>query len=81
MREPVNCSLPLSLVLERQEAYRKAISQLKGATVIDSLNYLCPDDTCKVFHNGVLLYSDDDHLSVYGSLYLAERIQLFQDVD
>lgn len=75
--EPLNCNLPLSKVLERQHLYREAISQLSEATIIDSLNYLCQSGSCKALHNGILLYSDDDHLSVYGSLYLAERILAF----
>lgn len=79
LREPLNCSLSLSSVLERQHIYREVVGQLVGASIIDSLDYLCPDGTCKALHNGVLLYSDDDHLSVYGSLYLAERMLFFRD--
>lgn len=74
MRNPVNCSQPLARVLTRQHTYRALIPQLHGTTIIDSLDYLCPNNTCKVLHNGILLYSDDDHLSVYGSQYLAERV-------
>jgi peptidoglycan/LPS O-acetylase OafA/YrhL len=76
MHEPVNCNQALSSVLERQQSYREVIGQLKGATVIDSLNYFCEDNLCKTFDNGVLLYSDDDHLSMHGSVYLAKHIDL-----
>ncbi|MBB3396888.1 acyltransferase family protein [Rhizobium sp. BK060] len=72
------CDAPLSAVLERQAAYRKRVSAIAEAKIIDPLPILCKNDICSVLQSGKLLYADSDHLSVDGSYYVAER--LFTDI-
>jgi len=41
-----------------------------GVRILDPVPYLCPKDRCDGIRQGRPLYSDDDHLSEYGSRYL-----------
>lgn len=69
------CDISLDSVLLRQKQYRDLIFELKNVRVFDSLGIFCHDGRCGVFDDkGSLLYADDDHLSVAGSKYLAERL-------
>jgi len=44
-------------------------------TVIDPIDYMCDQDRCYSYKNNNFLYADDDHFSVFGSNYVAERIK------
>ena len=64
----------LRTVEERQGATRLIISEMAarhGAAVIDPLPSLCGSERCMIQDRGVLLYADEDHLSVAGALRLA----------
>lgn len=52
--------------------YSDRFNQLK---VIDPMPYLCDTEKCFSFKNGNFLYADDDHFSVYGSEYIADKIR------
>ena len=54
-------------VLGRQKLARSAWISISGATYIDTISLFCPTTTCNYLRNGILLYSDDDHLSKLGS--------------
>jgi len=65
-----NCSVTKSSVMARQGDYLKAFAGLKNVTFINSLKLFCPGEECIVFdENGLLLYADDDHLSLAGSRF------------
>ncbi len=68
------CKLEKRAVVERQSLYLKKISDLKNVVVIQTLNSFCPDNTCLIILNGKLLYADDDHLSITGSQFQADKI-------
>lgn len=61
-------------VIDRYRQYTDILSQVRNVTVIDTLDLFCPSERCKVFENGILLYADDDHLSVTGSRFQATKI-------
>ncbi|MDR2694913.1 MAG: acyltransferase [Deltaproteobacteria bacterium] len=62
-------------VLKRQEQYLRLLSEIRNATVIDTIGPMCPDGACLVFtENGLPLYSDDNHLTLIGSEFQAKRI-------
>ena len=63
-----------SEVLKRQQLVRDVWQSISGATYIETLDLFCPTDKCNYLKSGVLLYSDDDHLSKVGSALQAERI-------
>ncbi|APG61869.1 hypothetical protein LPB140_02430 [Sphingorhabdus lutea] len=73
--ERTACSLNYNEVAKRQQIYIKAVSQLKNVIILDSLQAFCPNkQSCKIFDNNILLYADDDHLSVTGSHYQYEKL-------
>jgi len=44
-----------------------ALAARPGVTVIHPSDVLCGDGRCKVAMNGIPLYRDEHHLSVYGA--------------
>lgn len=48
----------------------KVLEERNGIKVIYPHQFLCTDDRCSVMHDGAALYSDDDHLSAYGAMYI-----------
>lgn len=64
----------LRTVEKRQRTTRSLVSEMAarhGAAVIDPLPGMCGSGRCKVQERGVLLYADEDHLSVAGAVRLA----------
>jgi hypothetical protein len=60
---------------ERRQAAMRAIvaavAAKHGAAVVDPMDTLCDDKLCHVYRDGVLMYQDDNHLSVRGSQLVA----------
>ncbi len=73
-RKPQTCRIETANVMQRQRAYLDLIGQLKNVTVINSLKAFCPSDECLVFDKGVLMYLDDDHLSLTGSRFQVQNL-------
>jgi peptidoglycan/LPS O-acetylase OafA/YrhL len=48
-----------------------SVRELDGVEVLKVTEQMCDNLKCKVIESGQSLYSDDDHLSVHGSRYLA----------
>lgn len=70
-----NCDVELSAVTERQRDYLAGFQNMNNVNIINSLSVFCPNSLCKAFdENGVLLYADDDHLSVEGSIFQANTL-------
>jgi peptidoglycan/LPS O-acetylase OafA/YrhL len=62
-------------VIKRQKEYLELLSEIRGATIIDTIKTFCPGEACLVFtEDGLPLYFDDDHLSPVGSDFQAEHI-------
>ena len=55
-----------AMVKTLQRAYPKM-------KVIDPMPYMCEEDKCFSYKDGNFLYADDDHFSVFGSKYIAEK--------
>ena len=68
-----NCGVAKGDVLREQNLYRKIISSIK-VTAIDTLPIFCPDNSCKIFEKGILLYADNNHLSIAGSKFIASKL-------
>jgi hypothetical protein len=77
----VTCSVPRARVERRQANYRAAIARTVRALgdpdlhVVDPMDALCDATECHAMIGGVLMYRDDDHLSVAGSRYVWEKIR------
>jgi hypothetical protein len=69
----------------RMKTYKRLVRDISGSypsvTVIDVTPYFCDENQCDAFRNGNFLYADDDHLSVFGSRFLAGQTEtlLFRD--
>lgn len=62
-------------VYEHQKDYLSMLQGLEGAEIINGLDVFCPHDACLPYdENQMLLFYDDDHLSVYGSQYLVKNL-------
>ena len=73
-----NSTMSKELYLKRMSSYRSSVNQAtKGLdiTVIDPIDYMCDQDRCYSYKNNNFLYADDDHFSVFGSNYVAERMK------
>ena len=60
--------------LTRSQRTRDVLNNLKqnqGVQLIEPWNMLCNEYICKVSIDGIPLYADDDHLSVFGAEYLS----------
>lgn len=72
---PVEPWVPKESVYENQREYLAMLSEIKGAEVINGIEVFCPHDKCSKFdENGIPLYRDFDHLSIYGSKYLTKNL-------
>lgn len=58
----------------RQKPYLAAIDNIPGLAIAPVIDAFCPEARCLVSYRGFLLYADDDHLSVAGSHFLAQRV-------
>jgi peptidoglycan/LPS O-acetylase OafA/YrhL len=72
-----NCFIPESIAKSISQIYREKISEVeKGLPklkIFDTFKYLCEADKCFAIKDNKLLYDDDNHLSIQGSLVLAEK--------
>jgi peptidoglycan/LPS O-acetylase OafA/YrhL len=74
MSGELDCAISLERVLQRQAPYRDSVRNCQGVAVIDPLPAFCPDGVCRALIDGTLLYADNNHLSIDGSRFLADRI-------
>lgn len=51
------------------------MAQRSGLKVVDPKDALCPEDSCIYKADDRSLYFDDNHLSVYGALYVARALE------
>ena len=71
------CNQNMEVVLARQKSYRENLMELENVTVVDSNLAFCERQTGTCFavnEKNELLYADDDHLSVIGSVWQYEKL-------
>lgn len=75
---PPVCTFPSS---DNSDNYKKYISDLDrvakendGVELITINKYFCDDAICHIAHDGSILFRDRDHLSLYGSKYIGNKI-------
>jgi peptidoglycan/LPS O-acetylase OafA/YrhL len=73
------CSMPRSDYDSRVATYLEMIGRLKGEfpqlLVYDPTDLICDQESCSPWRGGHSLYRDQDHLSVYGSEFIAADLQ------
>jgi len=68
-------SVPKVDQLKLLEDFHRILTEIKNATIIDTLGPLCPDGNCLGFTaDGLPMYWDNRHLSYAGSEFQAEHI-------
>jgi peptidoglycan/LPS O-acetylase OafA/YrhL len=69
-----SCDQSKVKVLARQAVYRDMVAKIQSDNpalkIYDSLNQLCDQTTCYAMRNDLLMYWDDDHISVSASAML-----------
>ncbi|MFZ2387702.1 MAG: acyltransferase family protein [Polaromonas sp.] len=66
--------LKMSVSIEEHRNNQKLVNQVlrsTGAKIVNLDSILCSQDICPLVANSIFLYSDDDHLSVGGSLFVS----------
>lgn len=69
--------LRLSVSFDEHRKNQKFVNEVlrsTGAKVVSLDDILCSQDICPLVANSKFLYSDDDHLSVYGSLLVSQAL-------
>jgi peptidoglycan/LPS O-acetylase OafA/YrhL len=72
--EAAACDVPRTTVEARQYQYRQLVRAIAQLDVIDPLPAFCPQQQCQAVQDKQLLYADDNHLSVAGSHFMAQRV-------
>ena len=76
--QPVRCDVDKSDVLSKSKKFREVLSRVLAAKpsvqVIDVERYFCNDRTCRMEKDGLLLYRDNRHLNINGSIYVGNAI-------
>lgn len=69
---PNNCRISLDIYLERSSEYRvktiRLAKEYKYINILDPKDMYCDDKYCYAIKDGKMLYADDDHHSVDGSI-------------
>ncbi len=72
-------TMDYSLYKLRMDKYQtiayKISDNYEKVSVIDTTPYFCDQKKCYSYKNGNFLYADDDHLSVFGSHYIASEVE------
>jgi peptidoglycan/LPS O-acetylase OafA/YrhL len=73
---PSNCRISLNKYLKRAGEYRKVVKKLaikyKNITLLDPKKLYCDEEYCYAIKDGKILYADDDHHSIDGSITQAK---------
>jgi peptidoglycan/LPS O-acetylase OafA/YrhL len=72
------CQVDKASVLKQSRRFKEVVSHVllakPGTHFIDVERYFCNDDACRMERDGFLLYRDNRHLNVNGSLYVGDSI-------
>ena len=73
-----SCAIPRALFekhhLEYRDLMHSILKDYPAVKVVDSAKSLCDDQYCYALKNNEVLYTDFDHLSLAGSVLIAEEI-------
>ncbi|MCT7405731.1 acyltransferase family protein [Aliarcobacter cryaerophilus] len=75
------CKLPIKEYLDRSKEYRDYIFELskkyQNINILDPISVFCDDKYCYAIKDGKMLYADDDHHSVDGSIEQAKYLNKY----
>ena len=67
------CSIPLEVARDQKNSYIKITEKIKlknELLYIDIFDLMCDANSCSMIRGDKILYRDNNHLNVYGSLYV-----------
>jgi len=72
------CDTDKEFIDSTQGFYLRSLEHVKQSAprlrLIHLKEHLCDEQTCSMVHNGLLMYRDHNHLSIYGSKYIGAQI-------
>lgn len=75
-----DCTVSLNMIEQRNLEFRpvinKVLQQHPEVIVVDPQELMCNDNNCFGRQDGILLYRDDDHLSLGGALWLGRKLKV-----
>ena len=75
---PEQCNIPKEKIDERLGQIKREVRELakkfNNVTVLDLEDYFCGDSRCYVVKHGVMMYADDDHMSLAASREIAKDV-------
>ena len=79
--QPRDCAVPRASYVERQRSMREFIqaelSDWPSLLIFDPIGVFCNEEVCQMRKDGRFLYRDSNHLSIYGSLVVANDLRRF----
>lgn len=79
-----SCDFNSKVTMARSSEFRpeldSLLDQFPSVVQIDPGNMFCDSENCRVRQDGVLLYRDDDHLSIDGARWLGIRLEQILEV-
>lgn len=82
LKDSCTSTVPIAGFLSNREVDRQIINNVAsdtGAKVLDLLLALCEGESCASVRDGVVLYRDNDHLTVPASMWLAPAVAAILD--
>jgi len=79
-RRFLSCSVDRALYDARTKRYKKLVykvaSEFSQVIIFDPTDMFCDASVCSGVRDGNILYKDSDHLSNYGSIYIAKKLAI-----
>jgi peptidoglycan/LPS O-acetylase OafA/YrhL len=78
IRKP--CAVPRNVAMAEQHLYREMVmsevNKFSKVSIVDPFDVLCDETFCAAIKDGQVFYRDADHLSVFGSEYVIDRLAI-----
>jgi hypothetical protein len=76
---PSSCQMPMPERMRRKAHYfpvlMGAVAAARGIRFVSVDSFFCDDNDCSMVQGSEILYRDENHLNVAGSLYLGEKLK------
>lgn len=79
--DPLSCSKARSKLFLADNPAKPAEQNLENVKIVDMTDFLCTAQTCVTVYNDLIMYGDNEHISVPYAIYLASALNdKFADV-
>ena len=74
----ITCSMTLAEARRQKETYAKVLENIQRkrpqVKIVEIGKYLCDDNNCAMTNGGDILYRDNNHLNLIGSMFIGKRM-------